>query len=124
MAATFVQVKGGGRTTAGTVVTLAYTSANTATNLLVCMVSGVWNGSVGVQGCTVTDSNGNTWTARPVFITGDAPPRLWIQAFYVLSARAGANTVTITCSSSNIYVAAAIAEYGGFSAAFDAAAGA
>lgn len=71
----------------------AFTSNNTAGNLLVLYVSSSWNGGA-AQDFTVSDTAGNTWVKfNPKLFKASTGE---IQVFYVLSCIGGANTVTVT----------------------------
>jgi hypothetical protein len=91
----WVQTKLG--TTGGgtsTTVTAAYTTPNVAGNLLIAEVRNFVGGG---PTTTITDSNGNTWIQAPgAWADGSANISFW----YAPNCKAGANTVTDTCSSS------------------------
>lgn len=83
------QATSSNKTTTGTN-TAAYTTNNTAGNLLVCAIGTRSNAGTTTVG-SVTDTAGNTWVAGPV-LNGSI---YWVALYYVLNAKSGANTVTV-----------------------------
>ena len=87
---------------------VAFSSHNTAGNLLVCVTGSSTNGS-----STIQDSLGNVWTAlsaSPLSYGLD-----FLRAYYCLNCKAGANTVQCNYAGTGTgtYVDIAIAEYSG-----------
>ena len=89
----------------GTTNSLAFSSANTAGNLIV--VYAIWSNTGSV---TVSDSRGNTYATAAARTTGS-----WsAQVFYARNIAAGANTVTLTHATAvNSFSAIYIHEYSG-----------
>lgn len=102
----FVQEAKGASDAGGTSIAKAYTSNNTAGNLLLVAVSG---GGAGFPVSSVTDTRGNTWSqAGTVTDTGnDQACALW----YAPNCAAGANTVTVNFAASCAFHRVKIAEY-------------
>jgi hypothetical protein len=102
----FVQSKGGTSNTPGSL-PIAYTSNNTAGNLLVC--SGVVNTST-IGGLTITDTQGNTWIIA-LHDTWNSVSTFFMA--YAPNCKAGANTVTI--AQLGTLISGAVSEYSGVS---------
>lgn len=123
MAWAFVQANGTGEAGSDTNVAHAYTTNNTAGNLLVLAVG--WSPTATAIS-TVTDSAGNTWTQvstnSPVDVSGGT---FGFAVYYALNCAAGANTVTVTWGSAVTNKALACAEYSGIAtaSAFDVSVG-
>ena len=95
--------------TSGTSAALAYVSNNTVNNLLLLAVR---VGSASDILTSVTDSAGNTWTlAKKQTFSGDH----FFYVYYMGACLAGANTVTVSVSSS-VTIRLAILEYNDFAA--------
>jgi|SRR5665213_313440 len=111
MSITFVQVNANWNGGSGTApVTAAFTSANTAGNLL--FVTVIWYSSTTTATATITDSQGNVYTpvaARIAFFGTSG----YLQSFYCANCKAGANTVTLTLSASNNWLSLSVGEYSG-----------
>lgn len=75
----------------------AFSSPNTAGNLLVAAVSA----ASGTNVSTMSDSAGNTWTALGFDVNNNE-----IKLFYVLSCIGGANSVAVTCAGTGIHFVA------------------
>jgi len=82
----------------------AYTSNNTAGNLLVCTARAGYQGTP-----VVSDSNGNTWQQAVFYDPQGSPSYNGIIIWYAMNCNAGANTVSVTYSASQME----IAEYSG-----------
>jgi hypothetical protein len=100
----FVQSEGGTSNTLSSL-PIAFTSNNTAGNLLVC--SGVVNAST-IGGLTITDTQGNTWTIALVD-TWNSVSTFFMA--YAPNCKVGANTVTIAQLGS--LISGAVSEYSG-----------
>ncbi|MDR3642145.1 MAG: hypothetical protein P4L74_00780 [Candidatus Doudnabacteria bacterium] len=100
----FVSGQSNGCITGSGTCNAAFPSANTAHNFLVaeCEVAG---GNT----CALTDTQSNTWVQATT--TTDGTYQLYV--FYVVDAKAGANTVTMTASGSTFYQTLAFAEFSG-----------
>jgi hypothetical protein len=87
-----------GFTGIATTITVPFASANLSGNLLVAFA--YVNFSV-ARFATITDTLGNTWQYVPYYTTGtpwDGAPAIWI----CTNSLAGANSVTVACSSTNL----------------------
>src|SRR5919201_4648548 len=84
---------------------LAFSSANTAGNLLVCWAE--WNDTT--SNPTISDKQSNTWTAVGV-LRSTAGTAVSIQIWYAANCKAGSNTVTTTFASD---IGITIAEWSG-----------
>jgi len=104
----FVQSKNG-TSSVGASVALAYPSNNTAGNLLVAICR--YNNGTSP---TITDTAGNSWQTAVSFTNGAS----LVGVFYVLSAIAGANTVTFNATGASRSEQAVVLEYA-VKAAFD-----
>lgn len=96
----------------------AFTSNNAAGNLLICVTRNFRTAAGTIS--SVTDSNGNTWVQAPGGYQSNSNAND-IQLWYALNCNAGANTVTLTSSTSNTFIRFCIAEYSGIltSSAYD-----
>lgn len=110
MATAFVQGKSVGTTT-GLSISAAYTSPNTAGNLLLAVVSFSITGGV----CPPpTDTAGNTYVQIGVSKkSAGGATNNWTALFYVANAAAGANTVTFNPNVASGLCSLGIAEYSG-----------
>ncbi len=110
--------------TTQTTVPVKYSAAQLQGDLNVVVVG--WNDAT-VAVSTVTDSNGNTYVraAGPTVLTGTATQSIYY-ASNIVSAAAGANTVTVLFNAAAAAADVRILEYGGIATAspLDAAAGA
>ena len=98
---TFVQANQGAATS------LAFTSANSAGDLLVL---GVENNAFTVGPLSASDTQGNTWhSACGPAVSSENQA---VQLFYVVNSRAGSNTVSVTGTGGN-YTNMVVAEYSG-----------
>jgi len=109
LSATFVQ------SNQATATSVAFTSANTAGNLLVC---GVENNSYVAGPLTVTDTAGNTWTPLGTETNSESQ----VVALFYTIARSGPNTVSVAGTGGN-YTDIAVEEDSGVSV-FDGSAAA
>jgi hypothetical protein len=111
MAIAYVQSAYNGANTALSVAT-AYSANNTAGNFLVAAVH-IYNNGGGPGTVTVTDTQGNTWVEAAGNYTygGLGNESIW----YVENCKAGANTVTVSCTTNggSNYPKLAIGEYSG-----------
>lgn len=100
----FVQGNNSGVYASSSSTALAFTSNNTAGNLLVAFISGANNSSL-----TISDSQGNTWVN--LFTDTTLATTNTQAAWYALNCKGGANTVTVswTTAEANVLM---IAEYG------------
>src|SRR5713101_993285 len=107
----FVQRNSADPQTPQTTVNVAFTAAQTAGDLNVVVVG--WNDST-AKVSSVVDSKGNTYAlaAAPVVQTGVATQAIYY-AKNIVSAAAGANTVTVTFSVAANFADIRIAEYSG-----------
>src|SRR5216684_2907304 len=107
----FVQSNSATPQTPQTSVTITYTAAQTAGDLNVVVVG--WNDTT-AKVSSVVDSKGNTYAlaAAPVVQTGVATQAIYY-AKNIVSAAAGANTVTVTFSVAANFADIRIAEYSG-----------
>lgn len=104
MAQGFVQTASTGFSVAASYLK-AYTSNNTAGNLLIAFV----NTGNSTTGWTFSDTQGNSWTTQ--ITHGSANPSVVVG--YAFNCKAGANTVTATNAGTQTNSALAIFEYGG-----------
>lgn len=114
MAIAFVQDDSNFVVSAGATIAKAFTSDVTAGDMLIAAVG--WHSDT--QTCTITDSQGNSWTAigSPA---SNANIAYRTQLFWARAGSTGACTVTATCSGSNADRYMVIAEYSGALAAGD-----
>lgn len=110
MAITFVQAASqNDNNTSGTTSSKAFSSNNTAGNILVLTI--VWTPRANTIS-SITDTLGNTWTPALATQTNNNSPELSnIAIYYVQNAKAGSNTVTITWSSTGNFACWTISEF-------------
>ncbi len=104
----FVQSTGSSPGTA-TAPTLAYTSDNTGSNLLLCLVT--WDTAGGRVIDTVTDSKSNAWSLAK--FQDDTTNLQGCALYYAPNAAAGPNTVTVTFNGSALFTGLIVGEYSG-----------
>jgi hypothetical protein len=112
MPPTFVQGNNIDAGNSGIAGAVAYTSNNTAGNLLVCLARFTNRGGTSYL---VTDSQGNTWV--PIYTNAYSGPIQQLVAAYALNCKGGPNTVTVTNAGGGTgFIRIAIGEWSGIPA--------